>query len=283
METRPFRFSAIAMVLLLSSSALALVPPPKLSEVRIDSLPPLVNVEYIELMGVAGYSLDGLSIVVLGDDDDALGPQLGNSGVVESVISLSGRVVPIDRAFLIHASGLLLVDPDLAADPHLEDADNLTVLLVRGAKLFVGDDLDLDDDGALDHEPWSEVLDGVSFVWGGEGVTSEWTYAPSRVGPAGGIFIFAARRCLDTDAWVMGAMSYSTASPTETVGRANPPCAGMLCLGDINQDGSRDAADLSILLLHWDELGTTADIDGDGVVAAGDLSLLLQSWGACDL
>jgi hypothetical protein len=283
MERRRCLFLALLVATTGSNAVAALVPPPKLSEVRLDSLPPLVNVEYIELMGVAGYPLDGLSIVVLGDDDDRLGPQLGNSGVVESVIALDGRAVPTDRALLIHASGVLLVEPDLVADLHLEDADNLTVLLVRDAKLFAGDDLDLDDDGKLDVEPWSDVLDGVSFVWGGEGTSSEWTYAPVRVGPAGGVFIFAARRCLDTDAWVMGATSYIAGSPSETAGRANPPCAGVLCVGDINQDGLRDAADLSILLLNWDKLGTTADLDGDGVVAAGDLSLLLQSWGACDL
>ncbi len=258
-------------------------PPPKLGEVRLDSLPPFTNAEYIEIAGIAGTSLDDLSIVVIGDDDDVLGPALGNSGVVEAAIDLGGHAIPADRAFLVHASGILLVQPDLAVPTNLEDADNLTVLLVRGAKVAQGDDLDVDDDGVLDAPPWAETIDGISFVWNAPGSASEWTYATSQVGPFGGLFIFQARRCLDTDAWVIGSTSYTPGSATESPGIWNQPCAGALCVADPNGDGMRDAADLSIVLQNWGRLGTTADIDGDGEVAAGDLSLLLANWGPCDL
>jgi hypothetical protein len=251
--------------------------------VRLDSLPPFTNAEYIEIAGIAGTSLDDLSIVMIGDDDDVLGPALGNSGVVEAAISLDGHAIPADRAFLVHASGIMLVRPDLAVPTNLEDADNLTVLLVRGAKVAEGDDLDVDDDGVLDAPPWSEMIDGVSFVWNAPGSASEWTYATAQVGPLGGLFIFQARRCLDTDAWVIGSTSYAPASATESPGIWNQPCAGALCVADPNGDGMRDAADLSIVLQNWGRLGTTADIDGDGEVAAGDLSLLLANWGPCDL
>lgn len=265
------------------SAAAASAPPPKLGEVRIDSLPPFTNAEYIEIVGIAGTSLDDLSIVVIGDDDDMLGPALGNSGVVEAAISLAGYAIPADRALLVHASGILLVEPDLAVPTNLEDADNLTVLLVRGAKVAPGDDLDLDDDGVLDAPPWAETVDGVSFVWNAPGSASEWTYSTAQVGPLGGLFIFQARRCLDTDVWVIGSTSYAPASATESPGIWNQPCAGALCVADPNGDGVRDAADLSIVLQNWGRLGTTADLDGDGEVTAGDLSLLLASWGPCDL
>jgi hypothetical protein len=258
-------------------------PPPKLGEVRIDSLPPFTNAEYIELVGVAGTSLDGLAIVVLGDDDDILGPALGNSGVVEAAIGLDGHAIPSDRGFLVHASGILLVEPDLAVPTRLEDADNLTVLLVRGAKVAEGDDLDIDDDGVLDAPPWAETIDGVSFVWNAPGSASEWTYATAQVGPLGGMFVFHARRCLDTDAWVAGQMSYAMAGGSDSPGVWNPPCAGSVCSSDPNGDGTRDGADLSLLLLSWGRLGTTADLDGDGEVGAGDLSILLANWGPCDL
>lgn len=260
-----------------------LVPPPKLAEIRVDSLPPLTNAEYIELIGVAGFSLDGLSIVVIGDDDSAIGPALGNSGVLEAVISLDGQVIPADRSFLIHASPALPIQADLDAITGLDDADNLTVLLVRQCKARAGDDLDLDDDGVLDIEPWSELIDGVSIIWGAPGVQSEWTYASARVGPNGGFFIFQTRRCLDTDAWHIGSFAYSTDVTVETAGAVNPPCAGSLCEGDINQDAAVDAGDLSLVLAHWGQLGTVADINGDGVVGAGDLSIVLAYWGACDL
>ena len=268
-------------------AALALVavavPPPKLSEIRADSLPPLTNVEYVEITGVAGDPLDGLAIVVIGDADEALGPALGDSGVVEAVVRLDGHAIPADRSFLVHASGLLWVLPDLAQPVGLEDADNLTVLLVRNCKAETGDDLDLDDDGALDASPWSEVVDGVSLVWGAPGVASEWTYAPAQAGPAGGMFIFHARRCLDTDAWVLGPNAFTTVASDETAGIVNPPCAGMLCPGDLDTDGVVNSVDLAILLAKWGQLGTVADIDGSGVVGAGDLAALLAKWGACDL
>ena len=269
--------------LLLASAAMAVIPPPKLSEIRADSLPPLVNVEYIELMGVAGTSLDGYSVVVLGDDDDAQGPALGNSGVVERTISLAKRTIPQDRAFLIHSSGLLPPQPDLVADCGLEDNYNLTVLLVRGSTAVAGDDLDADNDGTLDITPWSELVDGVSLVWGQPGASSEWTYATSQVGPNGGIFIFHARRCLDTDAWTLGPWSYSANPGQETAGLPNPPCGGVLCSGDVNGDGARDSADLAAILANWDRLGTTADLDGNGFVGPGDIAVLLSLWGPCDL
>lgn len=260
-----------------------LVPPPKLAEIRVDSLPPLTNAEYIELIGVAGFPLDGFSIVVIGDDDSAIGPALGDSGVLEAVISLDGQVIPADRSFLVHTSSALPVQADLEAITGLDDADNLTVLLVRQCKAHAGDDLDLDNDGVLDIEPWSELIDGVSIMWGAPGVQSEWTYASAQVGPNGGFFIFQTMRCLDTDAWRIGSFAYSADATVETAGAVNPPCAPSLCVGDINEDAAVDAGDLSLVLAHWDQLGTVADINGDGVVGAGDLSIVLAYWGACDL
>ncbi len=49
-------------------------------------------------------------------------------------------------------------------------------------------------------------------------------------------------------------------------------------LGDLNQDGSVDAADLATLLNGWGSSGTT-DLDGSGVTDAADLALLLNAWG----
>lgn len=53
------------------------------------------------------------------------------------------------------------------------------------------------------------------------------------------------------------------------------PSAG---LGDINQDGRVDGADLAILLADWNLAGTPADLDGDGKVGAPDLAILLAAW-----
>lgn len=59
--------------------------------------------------------------------------------------------------------------------------------------------------------------------------------------------------------------------------------AGSICVcpGDLNADGSVDAADLSILLGSWGG-GGDANLDGVGIVDAADLSILLGAWGPCN-
>ncbi|MEY3143120.1 MAG: hypothetical protein RLY21_1613 [Planctomycetota bacterium] len=51
------------------------------------------------------------------------------------------------------------------------------------------------------------------------------------------------------------------------------------CAGDLDGDGTRDAADLAAMLGAW---GTAAgDVNGDGNTDAADLAALLGGWGAC--
>jgi hypothetical protein len=47
--------------------------------------------------------------------------------------------------------------------------------------------------------------------------------------------------------------------------------------GDLNGDGTVNAADLSILLSNWGGAGS-GDINGDGTVDAADLAALLAAW-----
>jgi hypothetical protein len=271
-----------ALALLASGPSLAMTPPPILSEIRVDSLPPLANIEYIEIAGVAKCQLDGLSIVVIGDEDDVPGPSLGNSGVVESVTHLDGWTMPADRALLVHSSDMLLTLPDIVAPLGLEDSDNLTILLVRGCTCVVGDDLDRDDDGVLDAPPWTESIDSVAIAVATPGVGSEWVYSSTVVGPAGGWMIFHITRCLDTGEWRRGDFYFHNATE-DTPGTTNPPCEGSLCTGDLDRDGSVGAQDLATVLAHWGEFGSVADVNDDGIVGAQDLSIVLTSWGDCDL
>jgi hypothetical protein len=48
--------------------------------------------------------------------------------------------------------------------------------------------------------------------------------------------------------------------------------------GDINNDGTVNAADLSLLLGAWGASGGAADLNGDATVGAADLALLLGGW-----
>jgi glucose/arabinose dehydrogenase len=49
-------------------------------------------------------------------------------------------------------------------------------------------------------------------------------------------------------------------------------------LGDLNGDGTVNAADLSILLAAWGTADPAADLDDDGVVGSADLTILLAAW-----
>lgn len=260
----------------------AVVVPPRLTEVRVDSLPPMLDIEYVEISGPAGDALDGLAVVVLGDADAEPVLALGNSGVVESVVWLDGHAIPEDHALLVHASGMLLAQPDVVAALNLEDFDNLTVLLVRGAKCAEGDDLDLDDDGTLDLTPWSEVIDAVAIASGEPGADSEWTYAATQLGPNDLLFVCHAYRCLDTGEWKQGGAEFRPGIQ-DTAGATNQPCQGWLCTADIDADGNVGADDLAILLAEWGAFASAADLNGDFTVGAADLSILLAAWGECEL
>ena len=56
-------------------------------------------------------------------------------------------------------------------------------------------------------------------------------------------------------------------------------------LGDLNDDGIVDAADLALLLGNWGPVDCAGsgcpDFNGDGVVDAADLAQLLGNWGPC--
>lgn len=52
------------------------------------------------------------------------------------------------------------------------------------------------------------------------------------------------------------------------------------CLGDLNNDGKVDGADLGLLLAGWGQSGST-DLNNNGTTDGSDLGLLLGAWGDC--
>ena len=62
---------------------------------------------------------------------------------------------------------------------------------------------------------------------------------------------------------------------------AGTPCDP--CVGDVNNDGQVNGADISVLLGFWGLNGkpVAADITNDGSVDGADLAQLLGSWGEC--
>jgi hypothetical protein len=85
---------------------------------------------------------------------------------------------------------------------------------------------------------------------------------------------------------VIGSFSATSGSISGSLvidGPAQPPAS---CLGDLNDDGSVNGADLGLLLGAWGACpfgtpGCLGDLNVDGVVNGADLGLLLGAWGPC--
>lgn len=247
----------------------------RVSEVRIDSLPPLLDVQYVELSGIAGEHAD-LWLVVIGDQWHNP-PAWVDSGVVRAVVRVDAAI-PADRALLVGASPLMLEQPDIAAAMPLGSQHNHTVLLLPSEPWFgVGDDIDSDDDGEPD-APLGAV-DSVAFLWQPpwpEGIGGH-VYSPTVVGPDGGAVVWGAWLCLDSLAWRQVGMHYP--DPLASPGTIGDPCA-VTCPGDLDGDLTVGMGDLSTLLGDWGSADGPCDLDRDGIVGSGDLAAVLAVWGS---
>ena len=166
-----------------------------INEIRIDQ-PSTDNDEYFELKGPAGFVLDGLTYLVIGDGT-------GGSGVIEAVVDLTGSQVPPNGYFVAAESTFTLCTANLVTNLNFENSDNVTHMLVTGFSGSNGDDLDTDDDCVLDVTPWTAVVDWVSLV---ETIGSgDCYYSPEIVGPDGTFVPGHAYRDLYSGEWVIGA------------------------------------------------------------------------------
>ena len=153
-------------------------PPPtfdaRLSEIRTDNDGTDIN-EYFELSGSG--SLDGVWYVVLGDGGGDI------SGVVEAAIDLSGSGIGPSGLFVGAESTFDLGAADLVVDLPFENDDNVTHMLVRDFTGVLGQDLDVDDDGALDVTPWLTILDSVALIDDLDFTLGGFVYSNVQLGP----------------------------------------------------------------------------------------------------
>ncbi len=237
------RGSLLALLSVLVLTPLCVSAQVSLSEIRIDQ-PSTDNDEYFELTGTAGASLDGLSYVVIGDG-------AAGSGVIESTVDLGGLNLD-GNGFFVAAEGTFSLasagwaGPDLFVNLNFENSDNVTHLLVSGFTGTSGDDLDSNDDGALDVTPWSAVVDCVALI---ESVGSgDFTYCGTTVGPDGSFVPAHAFRCAaGADGWQIGA--FDPAGGDDTPGAAN-------ACGPVDPPPPTDLAELVINEVDYDQPGT---------------------------
>ena len=209
-------------------------PPPVLNEIRIDQTGS-DNDEFVEIAGFA-QSLDGLTLITIGDGS-------GGSGVVESIVDLTGSSIGSGGYFVIAESTFSIGVADLTATLGFENSDNVTHLLVQDYDAVAAPlqtDLDTDDDGILDLEPWSGIIDCIAMLENAidpvTGNTSggELVYCSNTVGPDGTFVPGHVERCPDTNGpWAVGTFDI-------TVGNDSPGATN-LCLTPPGNDECVDA------------------------------------------
>lgn len=158
--------------------------------------------EWLELMSdTPNFDMTGLTIVVIEGDDS--GDGTGVAGVIDQALSLSGRSTGANNLFLWKSSAVG-TPPFTPADPatvvfaqdfvpDLENGAN-TFLIVEGFTGSVGQDLDTGpNDGVLDVQPWTRVVDAIGFTSGDVATGRGYTYAAQL----GGQDVSDARGLLD--------------------------------------------------------------------------------------
>ena len=202
--------------------------PPVINEVRIDQLG-LDNDEFFELVGTP-QDLTGLTFLAIGDDAG------GSSGVIEAVVDLTGSSIDSSGFFVAAESTFTIGTANLTTTLNFENSDNVTMLLVSGFTGLDGDDLDIDDDGVLDVEPWAEILDCVALIetFG----SGDLVYCANQVGGDGLLPPPAVERCPD------GFGDFFAGSDDATITDGDSPGAPNFCStppGNDECDGATEA------------------------------------------
>ncbi|MCI0364285.1 MAG: lamin tail domain-containing protein [Phycisphaerales bacterium] len=258
----------------------------RINELRIDQTGTDLD-EYVELKGTPGTSLDGLSLLIIGDGN-------GLSGVIEFAISLHGLSIPADGHFLIAENSFSLapsqVNLNAGTALNMENGDNVTYVLVTNSTGTNGQDLDVDDNGVLDVTPWLITVDAVGVI--DDVITqplppnNEHAYGvslgfvdvviePVEFNP-GHLY-----RCETSGTWTAGEFNPFIAGATDTAGVLNLPCPAAPCPSDVNGDDIVNVLDLLAVISAWGTANPAADINDDGVVNIIDLLAVISAWGAC--
>lgn len=152
---------AITALLALASGASAAI---RINEMIIDGPGTDNGIEFVELFGNAGESLNGVWLISIEGDG-------ANPGAVDFAVDYTGFSMGSNGLFLHRdAAAVLSPAPDASTNirvldfnPDIENGSN-TFLLVTNFSGTVGTDLDTNNDGVLDSMPWASVLSGVGLI-----------------------------------------------------------------------------------------------------------------------
>jgi hypothetical protein len=132
----------------------------QINEIRVDQ-PGRDKDEYVEIAGPAGASLNGLTYLVVGDEVQTKVPD--SQGRVQVAISLDGKQIGPNGTFVIAKNAFSLGTANLTQHFRFLEIGNCTHMLVSGFSGAIGDDLDFIDNGEIDFEPWTAVVDAIGL------------------------------------------------------------------------------------------------------------------------
>ena len=161
-DSSNFIDSATLDILVADDEAFA-APDIVINELRIDNAGTDTE-EYLEIYGgVAGYNLDRVWLIVLGDQGGS-----DPTGNIDRAYDLTG-LSATGNYFLIANDNITGATADFSVGTNIfENGDSETFLLVTDFVGSEGEDLDTDNDGVLDSMPWGSVIDAVSIVVSGD-------------------------------------------------------------------------------------------------------------------
>ena len=245
----------------------------QLQEVRIDQ-PGADDDEYAEIRGDGNLMLNGCWYIVIGDGS-------GGSGTIENATDLTGLSLNNGTLLIAEDADTLGVLTGEIVNLNFENNDNVTHVLCMNFYGSEGDDLDWDDDGNLDEEPWTDTVDGVCIIADPNG--GEHTYLmDEEIGPTADGYAPAHiyRYTGACGNFAMGTYDPYDPESVDTPGTENPACPNP-CPPDIDGDGIVGVSDVLALIAGWGGNDPTHDLDGNGIVGVGDILIMIGAWGPC--
>jgi hypothetical protein len=254
--------ASVPLGALSSQAVVAAEPAVYINEIQVSTSG--TDWEFVELQGEPGTDLSDLTLVGVESDVDA------STGRIDVAIPLTDQAIPSDRFWLgISPAGETKygVTGELSFDNNSFENSTATYFLVSGFTGEQGDDLDGDDDGALDITPWVEVLDAINIR---DDDPRDVDYGVTSVGPDGSFLPSGTYRCPDAPEGTFGNIhNFSTANGTP--GSSNTQCP--LPTGECGDDAT--------LISEVQGDGFSSPLVGEQVVIEGIVVGDFQ-WGGDD-
>ncbi|MCE9620085.1 MAG: hypothetical protein K8R92_09245 [Planctomycetes bacterium] len=190
--------------------------------------------QYLEIVGPPNASLNGVTVVIINDQD--ANPQ-DPRGVVDAATKLDGLQLDSSGRFLMVENGFNIA----GVTPNYNSGGGLALDLNKTGTVMLAwnfygsrnDDLDTDNDGTLDTTPWISVIDSVSLT---DGTDVGAAYSSTVVGPHNVDTVDRlpehVYRCTSDGTWTMGPSAVTVGYDTPRADNADCSLPAIYNCGD---------------------------------------------------